>query len=135
MLHSDFYYHWTSRSALDRIVWTGLDPDYAEGKLKVVWFCDYSRVAYALGHIAYRHGWTPDEMVLLRFPCLGVSYAYTAWPGIFTSDRRVRIGRGCAVRLSILDPWVTVTSYRRSRGHTDLESHGLDSTSPPSEPG
>ena len=78
-----YVYHWTHRTNLTSILTTGLDPAYSEGRAHLAWVCGPRRIGWALQHIAMRHGWEPDEMVLLKIngdlPCLrdsGRQYLY-----------------------------------------------------------
>ena len=126
MNDEDFAYHWTHRDTLRGIIETGLDPAMAEGKLKVVWFCDSSKVGYALGHIAYRHGWPADDMVLIRFPRDPVPYANTAWGGIFTTTERVKIKAHCAVKFGVLGEWVSAATVRKDIDRYAPTDRGTD---------
>lgn len=107
MIDSDYGYHWTHKSLLASVLETALDPEFAQGKMKVVWWCEWSKVGYALGHIAARHGWAPDDMVLIRFVKHTVPYANTAYPGIYTTAERIKLRSRAAVKLHVLGEWVT----------------------------
>ena len=61
-----YVYHWTHRSNLPSIMREGIDPAYSEGRAHLSWVCGPRRIGWALAHIAQRHGWEPDDMVLLK---------------------------------------------------------------------
>lgn len=120
----DYVYHWTHRSNVESILKSGIDPTYAEGKLKVVWFCDAERVGWALAHIGTRHGWDHDEMVLIRFPRSRYPFANTAFAGVYTTTAVVSLKAHTAVKGGVLGPWVSSATVRkdirkRSQTHPD----------------
>lgn len=122
----EYVYHWTHRNNLASILWTGLDPSYAEGKLKVVWFCDSDRVGWALAHIAARHGWNHDDMVLLRWPKYQTPFANTAFAGVYTTNKVVRLKGRSAVRCGILAEWVACVTVRKNTDKPVRTDPGTD---------
>lgn len=113
MKTQEYAYHWTHRNNLPSILWSGLDPTYAEGKLKVVWFCDGDRVGWALNHIACRHGWCADDMVLIRFPKSRYAYANTAFSGVYTTTYVVSMKAHTAVKYGVLGEWKPCRTVRK----------------------
>lgn len=61
-----YVYHWTHRENLASIMREGIDPAYSEGRSHQAWVCGPRRIGWALAHIAQRHGWGADDMVLLK---------------------------------------------------------------------
>lgn len=126
-----YFYHWTHKDNVGSILACGLDPEYAESKLPVIWFCEADRTAWALKHIAERHDWNPDEMVLLRFPTDKVPYAHTAYKGVFTTTRVIRIGARCGVKEGVIGQWVAAVTIRRNMGNSVQKRHNTDRPNPP----
>ncbi len=131
MSDTDYFYHWTHRGNLGSVLAAGLDPVFSECKLPVVWFCDAARVGWALKHIAERHAWNPDEMVLLRFPIIRVPYAHTAYHGVYTTNKVIRINRNCAVKESVLGDWKAAVTVRRNMGNSVQIRRDTDTPNPP----
>ncbi len=113
-----FFYHWTHATNIGSILACGLDPEYAEGRMPVVWMCEADRTGWALRHISERHAWNPDEMTLIRFPNDGVPYAHTAYNGVFTTNRVIRVYRRCALKAGVLAGWVPAATVRRNMGNS-----------------
>lgn len=113
MTPEEYVYHWTHRNNLASILYGGVDPSYAEGKVKVVWFCDHDRVGWALAHIAARHGWQHDEMLLLRWPKYQNPFANTAFAGVYTTNQVVRLKGHSAVKRGILADWTPAVTVRK----------------------
>ena len=111
-----YRYHWTPRSNLESIAMTGLDPTYSAGRKAVVWTCDETRVAWAVGHVAHAHECSPDEMVLLRVRVDGLDGVRTSWPAVLVYGKRIPASRICGVR-GILDfRWTALRHYRPRKG-------------------
>lgn len=90
-----YRYHWTHKSNLASIAETGLDPIYATKRMPVVWMCSATRIQWAVGHVAYCHGHSPDEMVLLRIRVDGLELTGTQWTDVFHCSRRISPSRIC----------------------------------------
>ena len=63
---TSYVYHWTHRGNLESIMREGIDPAYSEGRAHLAWACGPRKIGWAMAHIALRHGWAPDELVLLK---------------------------------------------------------------------
>lgn len=107
-----YRYHWTPSSNLVSIARNGLDPEHARGKLQVVWCCESSRVAWAVGHVARHHEVSPDDMVLIRIRVDGLPTRPTSWPACTLLTRRVPVGRICGVRTILGTRWESIKRYR-----------------------
>lgn len=115
---NEFYYHWTHRDNVPSILTNGLDPNYSRGKLKSNWFCDFDKVAWALKHVSDNHGWSADELVLIRFPKEHTPYASTAWFGVYTGNKVIRLKSRSAVKAGILAEWVPSVTLRKNTART-----------------
>lgn len=134
MVTPEFVYHWTHKDNVVSILHYGLDPSYAEGRLRVVWFCEPERVGWALAHIAARHGWNHDDMVLIRWPKYQTPYAFTAFGGVYTTNTVVRLKAHCAVKSGILGNWIPAVTVRRGTDkpvRTDRDTNTRDSAQHP----
>lgn len=76
-------YHWTHRDNLTSIARYGLDPSRATGELFAVWGCKRGRVDWARDHVASRHRWNPDDLVLLRVTVRHKRVYRTCWKDVF----------------------------------------------------
>lgn len=113
-----YRYHWTPRSNLASIAVDGLDPSRARGKLRVVWCCEETRVAWAVGHVAKHHECSPDDMVLLRLRVDGLATRATSWPACTLLTGRVPPHRICGVRSILSTRWESIRHYvpRKKKG-------------------
>jgi len=89
-------YHWTPRRTQSRVRREGLRSDLALGSLKAVWACSRSKIGWALSHVAARHGFTPDEFVLVQITVPRRQIRKSCWRGVYTCKRgygpeRIRI--------------------------------------------
>lgn len=100
---NEYLYHWTHFVNFESIADIGLDPSYAEGKLCVVWVCEHNRIGWAMSHIAARHGWNPDDMVLIRIRRKDVSWTATAYPGVYTTTRKIVPSRFRGLKINLLE--------------------------------
>lgn len=107
-----YRYHWTPRSSLASIAANGLDPQYARGKLKVVWCCDESRVAWAVGHVAKHHECSPDDMALLRIRVDGIPTRPTSWPACTLLTKAVSPRRIVGVRTILGTRWESIRRHK-----------------------
>lgn len=82
-------YHWTHYGNLPSILASGLDPSNATGELFAVWGCESQRADWACDHVASRHRWLPDNLVLLRIRVVGKRVYRTCWPGVFYTPELV----------------------------------------------
>jgi hypothetical protein len=85
-----YMYHWTHRSNLASILATGLDPQYARGRLRAVWLCEESRVLWAAAHVAAGHQCEMDSLVLLRVRVDRLTLTRTCWPLVRTTAAVIR---------------------------------------------
>ena len=58
--------HATPRRNLDSILRIGLRPDRARGKLKAVWLHTPARTDWAVMHVADRHGFEEEDIIVLE---------------------------------------------------------------------
>ena len=58
--------HCTPRRNLPSIYRLGVSPAFAQGPRAECWFCAGSRRAWAVEHVAERHGVDPSDVVVLR---------------------------------------------------------------------
>jgi RNA:NAD 2'-phosphotransferase (TPT1/KptA family) len=58
--------HGTPRRNLGSILRTGLRPDRARGKLKAVWLHTRARTDWAVTHVADRHGYEEEDIIVLE---------------------------------------------------------------------
>ncbi len=58
--------HITLRRNLPSIYALGIDPSFSLGQLRVCWFCSPRRRAWAVAHVADRHGVSPAEVAVIR---------------------------------------------------------------------
>lgn len=105
-----YRYHWTPRSNLKSIAKLGLDPSRASGKLRVVWCCEWSRVLWAVGHVARHHESAPDDMVLLRIRIDKVPTKASSWPCVTLLTRRIPPSRICVATADIGGKWRAIGS-------------------------
>lgn len=82
-------YHWTHRLNVKGIRVTGLDPAKATGELFAVWGCELQRVEWAKDHVASRHRWNRDDLVLLRVAVSGRRVYRTCWSGVYYTPELV----------------------------------------------
>jgi len=59
-------YHCTPAKNLLSILSHGLQPKAAKGRLKVVWLCSPSKLAWALNHLADQKGLQIEEFSVLK---------------------------------------------------------------------
>lgn len=83
MAVGEYVYHWTHRKNLRGIAGEGLNPKYATGKIKLVWACEPDRIGWALLHVCERHGWNPDDMILLRVQTGCMTWRRSAWQSVY----------------------------------------------------
>ena len=62
--------HVTPRRNLQSIYALGIDPSFSLGQLRVCWFCSPRRRAWAVAHVADRHGISPAEVAVIRVSVL-----------------------------------------------------------------
>ena len=111
-----FFYHWTHRDNLGSILACGLDPRFTAGKLPVIWFCEADRTGWALKHVTECHKWNPDDLVLIRFPVENVPYTFTAFKGVYTTTKVIRLHRRSAVKAGVLHEFIPCVTVRRHMG-------------------
>lgn len=58
-------FHATHGDNLASIMLNGLDPRYATGKRKAVWFVPRTGIDQGILHAAIRHNWRVEELVVL----------------------------------------------------------------------
>ena len=58
--------HVTLRRNIPSIYRNGINPAFSRTQWRVCWFCPRSRRAWAIAHVAERHGVDPSEVVVLR---------------------------------------------------------------------
>ena len=58
--------HATHRRNLPSIRRLGVSPAFSQGPRAECWFCARSRRAWAVEHVAERHGWPPADVVVVR---------------------------------------------------------------------
>ena len=109
--------HVTPRRNLPSIYALGIDPSFSLGQFRVCWFVSLRRWAWAVAHVADRHGISPAEVAVIRVSVRATSYKRwvavlgpaSAWsgrsctspspsppesrPGPAPSARRGRVGR------------------------------------------
>ncbi len=85
--------HWRNVLSIRR---AGLRPDCSQGRLRAVWFCQRRDRFRAVLHVCQRHGWAPDEIVVitLEVPEATVRRSGHSWLRYTT-----RIVPGDAIRL------------------------------------
>lgn len=115
-MNEPFYlYHWTHKDNLPSIYGFGLDPARATGERLLVWACEESRIGWALCHIANRHGWHPDDMVLIRLQFSRVNWKRTSWPEVWVNDTVITAKYFRQCKTSILADWVAVAKVVHAR--------------------
>jgi len=100
-----YMYHWTHRSNLASILATGLDPQYARGRLRAVWLCEASRVLWAAAHVSVGHQCEMDSLVLLRVRVDALTLKRTCWPLVQTSAAVVPPRRIVGVKTVLGTRW------------------------------
>ena len=60
------FLHCTPRVNVKSILRGGIDPAYSRTQWSVCWFCAPCRRAWAIAHVADRHGVSPAEVAVLR---------------------------------------------------------------------
>lgn len=103
-------YHWTHRKNLRSILRTGLDPRRSQGAADLVWACTDRRIGWALGHVAAKHGWPPDDMVLLEIDRDAGEWARTAWDNVFITPVVVPAANITRVRCGHTEDWTRITA-------------------------
>ena len=58
--------HVTPRRNLPSIYRLGVSPAFSESQWSVCWFCSPARRAWAIAHVADRHGVSPSEVAVVR---------------------------------------------------------------------
>jgi hypothetical protein len=104
----EYLYHWTRRKNVASIARRGLLTCRSEGKRPLVWACEGSRVAWALTHVADRHAWNPDDLVLIRLRVGAITFKHSAYAGAYHTATDIPADMIEAVRFGILAQWVTV---------------------------
>ena len=59
-------YHATLKSNLESIRQHGINPDFSQGKQKVIWLHTASRTHWAILHILKRHNSSIDEIIIIQ---------------------------------------------------------------------
>lgn len=106
MQASEYVYHWTHRKNLRGILERGLDPEKATGAQEAVWACDGCRVAWALAHVADRHSWNPDDLILLRVQTGVMTWVNSGYRYIFRCRSLIPPDMIDGVLFSLLGQWV-----------------------------
>ena len=82
-------YHWTHRDNVESILRIGVDPSMATGELYAVWGCRLAKLCWAREHVCSRHGWSPEDVVLLRLDVRRYRCYRTAWPQVFYTPQHI----------------------------------------------
>jgi hypothetical protein len=86
------FYHVTHRDYVRRIRRLGLEPAMSIRKARRVWLADLIALPWAIAHVTSTHGWTREEIVILRITVprdeltlhrQGVYYTKARIPGRF----------------------------------------------------
>lgn len=107
-----YRYHWTPRANLSSIAATGLDPQFAGKRKRVVWTAGESRILWACQHVAHTHQVSHDDLVLLRIRVDGLDGTRTSWPDVLVYGKRIPASRISGVRLSALAGWTSIKAHR-----------------------
>lgn len=57
-------YHVTTSDVISSIWNDGIDPAYSRGKLEASWYVNKSQIAWAILHVALRHGCLMDDIFI-----------------------------------------------------------------------
>ena len=115
-MNEKYVYHWTHRHNVASILARGLLPSYAHTCREEVWVCGVSRIAWALAHIAQRHGWSPDDMVCVRIRADRVNWTRTAFRGVWITRDVIPCSAMRGIKLSLIGPFVPSSEMRRHKG-------------------
>jgi RNA:NAD 2'-phosphotransferase (TPT1/KptA family) len=121
-----YVYHWTHRGNLESIMATGLDPAYSEGRLPRVWVCGHHRIAWAMTHVATRHGWDPDDLVCLRIDASCVERKPTHLHYVYTCRDVIPPSAIVGVLYGIMCAWVPPPSSTCTVPTSLLDMEGDD---------
>lgn len=83
-------YHWTHRDNVESIRRFGLDPAYSTGELWAIWGCTKDRIEWARQHVASKHNWHPDDLVLLRVEVYAYRTYRTCWEAVYYTPQHIR---------------------------------------------
>ena len=108
-----YLYHWTHKANLASISERGLLPEMSETAQPEVWMGCEGRIAWGLSHIATRHAWNPDDMVLIRVKADKLSLIRTAYPGVFKCKDVIPPSKLRGVKMSLLEPFTPVCKRRQ----------------------
>ena len=108
-----FLYHWTHRRNLPDILPVGLLASYSHTARPEVWACSAARVGWALAHIAGRHGWDADDMVLIRIRADRCEWVRTAFSGVYVTRGNVSPDHFRGVKDGVLGAFKPVVGSRR----------------------
>lgn len=105
-------YHWTHRKNYRSIGRSGLLTSFALGRVPLVWACSERRVLWAVGHVAERHGWNHDDLILFRLYAPAMKWRRTCWRGVYTTGTDIPADLLVGVRFNFLDPFLHLNEPR-----------------------
>jgi len=79
-------YHVTTRYRADLIAANGIDPSRSKGKRKVSWYVEYQMLAWAIAHVALRHGTPLNNIVVISCSPRRVYVQQTRWQHVYTCN-------------------------------------------------
>lgn len=106
-------YHVTTRYRADLIAAKGIDPARSKGKLKVSWYVAAPMLAWAIAHVALRHGTPLENIVVIPVTMPHEKLTRTRWKNVLTCDTkafpdpRLYISARRALRRIAGDKWTT----------------------------
>src|SRR5512136_831103 len=83
-------YHVTHVRNSDSIMRVGIDPKLSTGARDITWWSAYHALPSAISHVASRHGWLMDELIIFEVCTREYAYTRTRWSGIYTIAVPVR---------------------------------------------
>jgi hypothetical protein len=76
-------FHCTIDENVRSILLEGINPLKATTLKKVSWYCTIGKVAWAIHHVAKRHGWNPAHVQIIVANLHEDALFPTQWPGVY----------------------------------------------------
>ena len=77
-------YHATLKANLDSIREKGINPEFSQGKERVIWLHTASRIHWAIAHTQKRHGGTLADIIIIEVS-IPRSRIKRRWRGLWTT--------------------------------------------------
>lgn len=84
-------YHVTPASNLASIYESGLQPNYSEGLMKVVWLVGKRNIVWAIAHCSNRHSESVDNLAVMTIPIDDQKIVRFATSGLFYCKHIIQV--------------------------------------------